>query len=448
MRLTKRRRGWLLVTLLMGLVIIASLVGSASHATATTRPSVALSRSSATVLSGDQVVLTAHTVAARRGSSVVLQQRRGTAWVTWQSHRPGPRGSVDFVLHPSDGAHAFRALLLGPSRHLWATSPRTGVAVLACAPATAPQDGLRTAFAHPGERTISPVARRLAGIFCAAAPHARVRIAMYFIRAVNGGPDVDLIVQTLRRVARYHHVHVAIVMEGRLYRPGRSLAPSLRLLRTFATVHLCNAGCHNERPGLDEGGSPSIMHHKFITVSDMSWRPGVDPDVVVASGNWSNSQLRNHWSSLVDVHGDHRLTDEFDAEWLTLSVCADHGCAAWAPYLARSGLSVEDHGLSVVDDLWRDHPTRVRSGDVGRGTSAIFSPWMRRDPLARALSGLTCTPQHHTVRLAQMFLTGARRDLLDTLAQLGSRGSGCGWSCPSPVVTCKGRVCGRRSPSA
>jgi phosphatidylserine/phosphatidylglycerophosphate/cardiolipin synthase-like enzyme len=291
--------------------------------------------------------------------------------------------------------------------------------VLACTPGKAPSRGAAAWFTRPKQRGVDPVAAHLSRLFCAAAPHSTIDISMYFIRAFGSQPDVRPILTSLRRAVRYHRVRVRILLEGRLYGRGKPLRSGLGPLRRFAKVILCHDGCHNER----SAGAPGhgIMHHKFVTIGDMSWSRGADPVVVESSANWSQTQLENAWQSAVLVYDDHELYRELHIQFETLATCAS-GCAGWTRRMAQLGLPASTYGLSDVRRLWRDAAPAERKAAPGSGRGMVFSPWPRRDPLAVALNGYTCTSAHHTVLVDHMFVTAGRQPVIDALAGLARRG--------------------------
>ena len=164
------------------------------------------------------------------------------------------------------------------------------------------------------------------------------------------------------------------------------------------------------------------MHHKFVTVSDTRWRPGVDPVVVSSSANWSNSPLRQ-WQSTVTSYDDRALAREFGIQFETMLSCASPGhCASWSSRLRALGLDAASYAMTAVDRLWFDDRPTVRMGSPGRGSSVFFSPRRHHDWLVNSLDGYTCTAQHRTIRVGHMFVTPSRVRVLEALARLRSRG--------------------------
>jgi hypothetical protein len=396
--------------------------GTTAGTTKRRTPVVSISRSATTVLQGDKLRLSGQVKGGRAGSPVLLQRTSATTkgWVSVRRGRLGGAGRYAFDVRPVVGALGYRAYLPASTVTTRALSRRVAVNVLGCDPGSAPSSRLETRFTSPHASGAALLSRRLGQIFCAASPGARIDVAMYFIR-VSRSADVQAILRPLERVARYRRVRVRLLLEGRLYPRDSTLARSLPLLRRFATVVLCQQGCHNERLETGPTGH-STMHHKFVTVSDTRWRSGIDPVVVSSSGNWSTSQL-HMWQSASIVYGDPVLTRDFSTQFETMLACASPGrCASWASRLVRLGLSPTTYGMTVADGLWADRHPVVHQGSPGRGTSVFFSPRRTGDFLVSALQSYTCTPAHHTVRVAHMFITPARRGVLDALVALRSRG--------------------------
>jgi hypothetical protein len=431
-----------LLVLVACLAVLAVLLQQAPATARTTKrrtPVVSIARSATTVLQGDKVRLSGQVRGARAGSVVRLQRTTAKGWVTVLSGRLRGAGGYAFDVRPGVGVFGYRAYVPSSTVTTRALSRRVQVTVLACDPGPAPTSRLETRFTTPHGSGVAPLSRRIGQLFCAAAPGATVDVAMYFIRVSGSSADVRAVLTPLERVARFRRVHVRILLEGRLYPAGSSLARSLAPLRRFATVVLCQQGCHNERRETEQTGH-STMHHKFVTVSDTRWWPGVDPAVVSSSANWSPTQL-HLWQSASLVYDDPALARVFGTQFETMLACASPGrCASWAKRLVGLGLSPTTYGMSVADGLWSDQHPVVHRGGHGRGTSVFFSPRRSGDFLVTALRSYTCTPAHHTIRMAHMFVTSARRAVLDALVLLRSRGCTVSmvWAKPGNAVNAAG----------
>jgi hypothetical protein len=405
----------LVLTLAVTLVPILS-VGEARAAGSVTA-SVSRSVSSRVVLTGDEVRIAGRVSRAVAGSVTRLQRRQGHRWVTLRGGHLGVDGRYAFTFSSRVGG-SWRFRVMSGGGRAAAVSRTFSVKVLRCAHGARPSSTAAW-FTRPGRRGLDPVAARLSQLFCSAAPRSTIDIAMYYIRAVGRQPDVNPMLASLRRVARYRHVRVRVILEGRLYARSDTLRASLRPLRRFAKVIRCHRGCHNDRSGKNPGRG--TMHHKFITISDTSWSRTKDPAVVLSSANWSQTQLANAWQSAVLVYNDDQLYREFHVQFETLATCAT-GCGHWAHRLRQLRLSPATYGLTRVRGLWRDVDRTERRGASGSGRGVVFSPWAGRDPLATALRGYTCNRAHHTVLVGHMFLTGVRQPVIDALAGLARGG--------------------------
>jgi hypothetical protein len=406
---------------LLALVLCAGLstlpVGSSEAAS---RVRVTRTVDAGTVLAGDRATVRGRVTPAARGTRVSLQRLVGKRWRSVKSTRLTARSTYAFSLATRRAATA-RYRVLAPARagRRAATSPAFGLRVLACTPSAAPSRGAAAWFGGPWVRSTSPISRQLARLFCAAAPGSTVDISMYFVRAVLDRSDVGAILVPLQRVARYRGVRVHFMLEGRLYGRGAAFASSTRILRRIGTVTFCNAGCRNERPAGTRG--EGILHHKFITISDMSWRRGADPAVVVSSANWSQSQLHNFWQSALLLYDDQALFRQFDVQWNTMAACS-RGCASWAARLSRLSLAPRTYGLTNSNGVWNDAVPVERLGGSTTGRGVTFSPWPGVDPMAAALRSYRCVPGHRTIRVGHMFITSGRQSIIDALAALRARG--------------------------
>ena len=410
----------LAVVLAVLAAVVPGLVGSTSDAA--TKRSITISRtlSASSALTGDAIRVSGHVSLGRTGSVIALQRYVGGRWTTYSRSRLTSGRAYHFtVVRTVASVRKYRVYSPTDSYRKAAATHSFTLSFVACTPLTKPANGTAAWFARPYSRTTSPIATQLSRLFCSAANGSTVDVGMYFIRGGSGQKDANVILTALQRVHRYRAVKVRIVMEGRLYRPGAALAPSLTELKKFATVRLCNLGCHNERYASEAKGA--IMHHKFVAISDMRWSRTVDPAVVVSSANWSQSQLRYKWQSAVLDYNDPALFQHLDTEYRVLDTCSVSGCAAWAATVARLAIAPA-YALSESDRLWHDADSTWRQGTAGRGISVAMSPWLKRDMVATRLRKYTCTPEHHTVRVGHMFLTSARTSVIAALSDLRQRG--------------------------
>ncbi len=379
--------------------------------------------SPSTVMTGQAVGITGTVTPAPTGSLVALQRYASGQWTTVARARVNYRDRYSFRIVPATGQRYYRVYSRPDARRYSGTSYRASITALSCTAKPAPSRPVEAWFADNRGSSTSEIASRMGRTFCAAAPGSRVNVAMYFIRTGAANGDVEAILTPLERMARFKGVKVRILLEGKLYTRTSPLYPTLARLRSFAQVVLCEWGCRNEQAAPLAGGGRAISHHKFVTISDMSWASGVDPLVVSSSANWSQSQLRYHWQSAIMTYKDAALTREFDLQWEALATCAGAlGCSYWSNRLTRWGLPSDGYGLQPVEQVWRDVVPRERPGSAGHGSGVLFSPWGGADdPVATALQQFTCQPGS-SVRVAHMFLTRQRNRVLYTLKALQNAG--------------------------
>jgi len=271
------------------------------------------------------------------------------------------------------------------------------------------------AFAtNPTVNRTSSMTRELSRLFCAVAPNASVRVAMFL---VSSDSESRVILNSLKKVHRYRNVHVEVLAEAVPYKDN-VVAKLRRSVGSFATVRTCTKACRSDVPV--EGN----MHQKFVTVSDMTWSKGKDPVLWSSSANWTKKQLRKYWKTGVLMYNDRTLTREFDARFESMRACGlSGGCGRWRPSVFGSQLSASYRILSV-NRVWRDAGFDWRAGDGGDGTRVIFSPTRPGfDPVISELSRFSCTPQHRTVRIAVFRMSVYRgRTIAKAFGDLRRRG--------------------------
>lgn len=385
------------------------------------RVRVSVAATSTLVHSGSPVRLRGTISSADRREVVRLQRHTSHGWRDVATDRLNSRRRYSMLVRPRLGTHSYRVVAPAHRRLRWGASAAVRVQALPCTPLARPTSRTAAWFSHPGQRSASQLATNLGRLICSAARGARVDIAMYFIRELQGQADMDALLKPLAGVARYRGVKVNIITEGKVYRSGSPLLPTLSSLRKYTTTTVCRFGCHNDRPDPAAGGNPSIMHHKFVTISDMAWLSRVDPAVVNSSANWSRAQLANQWQSAVVMYDDPVIEKQFDIQWRELKACATD-CAGWGAQQRSLGISATDYALTDHAGLWTDAVVHERRGGDGRGTEVVFSPQDGADPLVQELDDFTCTPEHHTVRVAHMFVTRGRNSVIAAFGHLVDRG--------------------------
>lgn len=412
------------VAVVAAMAIAISVLYLQPAAAAPRKQAVAVSRSVTpnASLKGDPVHITGRISRSPQGQRVMLQRYHAGRWVTVRRTRLGPRHRYQFRLVPPAGRLRYRVASPPDRIRLAGLSRPFALNVQPCRSMARPTHSNAVWFSRPSQRT-SQIARGLGRLFCSAAKGATVNIAMYFIRkASRRDGDVSAILRPLERMARLRGLTVRVLLEGKTYRRGSPLRPTLRRLRRFASVTLCDWGCRSKRPTPKNGGiAAGIMHHKFVTISDMRWRAGADPVVVSSSANLSGSQLAL-WQSAVMAYDDQALFRDFAIQWNMMRTC-DKSCMSWPARMADLGIAPETNSLAKVNGVWYDEVPVERQGDADRGSGVVFSPYGGADPMSDALNQYTCTPEHNIVRVAHMFVTSARQSVLNALAAL--QASGC-----------------------
>jgi hypothetical protein len=351
-----------------------------------------------------------------------LQRHTRKGWSTLQRVRTDQAGRYTFRLASSSAsAFRYRVVTRADSRHQAGVSSSFTVKILACQRMSAPSGGRAAWFTRPGLKSRSQIASSLARLFCSAARGSTVNVSMYFIRSGSGQWDTNEMLQSLERVARYRGVKVRILVEGKIYRQsGTSFRATLNALRRYATVVQCQLGCRDEAYHSQDSGP--IMHHKFVSMSDLTWSGAQDPAVVMSSANWSQAQLRTMWQSAVLAYRDPSLHHEVEAQWRVLNACAGRGgCASWNATLTNE-FARDAYGMAKANGVWHDTAESERRGKPGSGVGVTFSPTRAADPVAAALRQYTCTPQHRTVRVVHMFLSHTRTSVVNALGELRDQG--------------------------
>ncbi len=412
----------LLAFALAAFLVVQGLGDVTAEAAGKRRVTVSRHVSSSTALTGDAIAVAGRVSAGAAGTVVALQRYHRGKWSSLRSTRLTSSRTYRMTFTGTVASSLrYRVVSRATSRYATGVSKTFVLRYLACTRMKAPSGGRAAWFTRPGVRGTQQMTSGLAKLFCSAARGATVNVSMYFIRASSSQTEVNKILQSLERVSRYRGVKVRIMLEGRLYRTGTSLRPSVTTIKRYATVLQCQLGCRNERYGSEAKGA--IMHHKLISISNTTWRSGTDQAVVMASANWSQTQLTRMWQSAVLVHRDAALYREADTERRVLDACAGQGgCSSWNRTLTRLSLPPQRYALTSRDRLWHEAEETERTGNPGSGLGMFFFPWAGADPVAEALRGYTCTPEHRTIRVAHMFMTSARMGVVRALSELREQG--------------------------
>lgn len=279
-------------------------------------------------------------------------------------------------------------------------------------------------FVDPTNQTPWPFAAKIAQIVCGAAENSKIKIGMYFIRALGTMTDAGLgdrpesdpevIYKALEYVHDHRNVEVGFVLDGGTISPSSAKNLINKRLLPFSKIFWCLNGCFNTN---SSSVFPyAINHEKFLTISDTTWSDGVDPVVYSSSGNFARSQIRNYLQEGSLIYDDHKLFDIFSKRYDAMTVCAATGCSTSSSF--PSGLSlVKDRGI-WVDPFYRHYT------DADRGTAVSFSPQPSTavDHYIRQFDGVDCTVDKK-IRIAMFKLTDSKAtQMVNALVRLKSRG--------------------------
>lgn len=281
----------------------------------------------------------------------------------------------------------------------------------------------RRGFVDPTNQTPWPFAAKIAQVICGAETNAKIKIGMYFIRALGTMTDTELgdrpesdpevIYRALEYVHEKRNVEVGFVLDGGTINPS-SARNLINKRLTFAKVYWCSNGCLNTNAS---SVYPfAINHEKFLTVSNTTWASGVDPAVYSSSGNFARSQIRNYLQEGSLIYDDHKLFDLFDQRYNAMTACAANGCSS-ASSLPSALKLVKDRGI-WVDPFYR-HWT-----DADRGTAVTFSPQPSTavDQYVQQFDGVDCVVDKK-IRIAMFKMTDSKAtQMVNALVRLKNRG--------------------------
>ena len=380
------------------------------------RPRIAVQArvSAAAVITGQEVRIQGSVGPGKSGDVVKVQRLDPDTWRTLAFSRLTASRTYSFTVRPAAGTVRYRVVRPETEAGARGTSATLTVGSTPCPAMPRPT---RTMLGWSNDPTLartSSMATNLRGLFCAVAPNATVRVAMFLM---SSDTESEVILSALETMHRHRGVRVEILLEDTPYTAPIGAGIRKRLGQ-FATLRTCQKGCRSLSSGAN-------MHHKFVTVTDTSWAPGADPVLWTSSSNWTKRQLREYWQTGVLIYGDRRLTREFDARFESMSTCAlAAGCGAWRPSVFGQPLP-ESYRLLQTGESWTDAGLGWRAGDEGTGTRVLFSPVAvtTPDPVASELARYACTPEHRTVRLGIFAMSAWRGPFLArALGQLARGG--------------------------
>lgn len=298
-------------------------------------------------------------------------------------------------------------------------------------------------YIDPGNHVPWDFATNVAQIICGAAPNAKIKVGMFFIRALGTmteeGPgdrpesDPEVIYQAMEFVKKNRNVTISIVVDGgTIGSPTVNAMVTKRIVGTgLGKLYWCEGGCFNRNSLSVHPGA--INHEKFMTISDTIWdnpAPGAHPAVYSSSGNWARSQIRNYWQEATLFYDDKKLFEAFDVRHVGMVDCSKNGaCATDANFPDALQLKLE--GNIWVDPIYRHYT------DAGRGTTVSFAPAPQtaRDYYIQQFDDVDCTVDPK-IRIAMFKLSDAKAvTMVESLARLKKRGCDIKMILTAPVGT-------------
>ncbi len=269
-----------------------------------------------------------------------------------------------------------------------------------------------------------PFAAKIAQVICGAQSNAKIKIGMYFIRALGTmtetslgsrpESDPEVIYDALEYVHNKRNVEIGLILDGGTISPSSAKDLIKKRLSSIAKLYWCANGCFNTNAA--SVFPYAINHEKFLTISDTTWADGADPIVYSSSGNFARSQIRNYLQEGSLIYNDHKLFDLFSQRYDAMAICATTGCATNSGF--ASSLQLYKDRAIWVDPFYR-HWT-----DADRGTAVSFSPQPSAavDHYIRQFDGVDCTVDKK-IRIAMFKLTDSKAtQMVDALVRLRSRG--------------------------
>lgn len=295
-------------------------------------------------------------------------------------------------------------------------------------------------YGDPGNQDPWPLMVKTAQVICGAAPNSKIRVGMFFIRALGtmsgsslgARPETDpeVVYDALEWVHKNRNVTIQIVLEGKAM-PSSARSQVNKRLAKIASVKYCSYGCLTY--GSKVTFPYAVNHEKIIAISHTIWgksdgNAGSDDSAVLSSsGNWARSQTRTYYQESVLVYGDKQYTKLMQDRFDTMRACTSTtNCKkkkGWPAdernWLKRSYV----YATKSYRDIWVDplyqHPT-----NSGRGTWVSFAPapTSMRDYYAQAFDKVDCAVQNQ-IRVAMFRMTDeASKKIVNSLASLQRAG--------------------------
>ncbi len=285
------------------------------------------------------------------------------------------------------------------------------------------EDMNRRGYVDPRNQTPWPFAAKLAQVICGAEQGSKIKIGMFFIRALGTmtsdglgsrpESDTEAIYKALEYVHDKRDVEIGIVLDGGSVTPSSAKNLIKKRLQDISKIYWCQNGCFNTN---SSSVFPyAVEHEKFVTISNTKWASGVDPVVYSSSGNLARSQIRNYVQEAALIYNDVKLFSLFSDRYDAMVVCST-GCSSDSGFPTTVQL-VKDRGI-WVDPFYR-HWT-----DADRGTALSFSPQpsTAEDHYIRQFDGVDCTVDKK-IRIGMAQLTDSKAtQMVSALVRLKSRG--------------------------
>ncbi|MEN0072552.1 MAG: phospholipase D-like domain-containing protein, partial [Propionicimonas sp.] len=253
---------------------------------------------------------------------------------------------------------------------------------------------------------------KAAQVICGAAPNSRIRIGMYFIRAI-GTPDrpesdSQMIWNALRYKVKKQGVKVEMVLDGGGITSASGKDNIRKELSDIVGISWCYNGCMNTNKS---SKFPfAINHEKFVAISNSIWG---GPMVYSSSGQFARSQVRTYWQEATLIYDDQELHDQFVARFMQMQQCTGSStgngdCRSGKDLKAASKSAGTTFTLSKERGIWVDKAYRHYT-DSGRGTTVSFSPQDENvtDYYTTQFGGVDCGVDK-TIRVAMYRLTDTR----------------------------------------
>ena len=289
------------------------------------------------------------------------------------------------------------------------------------------EDMEKRGFYDPKNHLPWDFATKVAQVICGAKENSKIKVGMYFIRALGTmtaaslgdrpESDPEVIYDALEYVKKKRNVQIGLVLDGGTITPRSARSLITKRLSNIASTYWCDNGCMNINAA--SVYPYAINHEKFLTISDTLWKndaAGAHPAVLSSSGNWARSQVRNYLQEASLIYDDKKLFEQFSVRYDAMKYCATSGCSSSSGFPAPLSLS-KQRGI-WVDNFYRHYT------DAGRGTTVSFSPQPPdvRDFYVQQFDDVDCSVDNK-IRIAMFKLTDSKaQQMVEALVRVKNRG--------------------------